>query len=131
MTFQNELQKSLVVSLTTLLDSLGVDYFFGGSRRFGYFVYDSDVDIFLSSSCEKNQQKIIDTIEEAGFVLNESFTHDPEYGDRVYRIMDFIHLVFIEDEYLFLANKMNHISIERMIDENPMTITVNVIIYSD
>ena len=124
MTFQNKLQRNLVAALTDLLDSLKIEYFFGGSRRFGYFIANSDVDIFLSVSCEKDQERIIEFIRRSGLILDESAEHDPEYGDEVYKILGFIHLVFVKDEHLFLANKMNHSSVKRMIDKNPILLDI-------
>jgi hypothetical protein len=103
-----------------------LDYFMGGSQRFGYNNDDSDIDFFINIKEEGYSESISDNLMK--FLYNNGFnqvdnTNHGAYSfvDRLFIHYQFkIHILIIKNNFYFENLKQDHNRIEIFLNNNPV-----------
>lgn len=123
MNFSSDIQACTVNLITNIIQGSGREYFFGGSRRFGFEFPRSDVDILVYDSCDLNlSSDLIETFASSGMPFVK--VSGDKYGKDlvVYDLMGFIHIILFDDWNTFLAHRYNHDEVEKRVRANPVLI---------
>jgi len=123
MNFNSDLQSTVVTIVTNLIQGSGREYFFGGSRRFGFCFPESDVDILVYDSSDLDlPSNLIEALASSGMPFVK--VGGDNYGKElvVYEVMGFIHLILFDDWHTFIAHRYNHDEVEKKVRANPVLI---------
>ena len=127
----NPINKGIANTFIKLLEAEKIEYFIGGSYRFGYFTQKSDLDIFISFKDETEREKL--------YKFLNHLNIEKDFGKIVYpkdiivfRGFNFLNIFILNStkwienyDYNFkLANKLETVSLE---EHNNLIITITIL----
>ena len=105
---------SVIEGLKKYFKDHEIEYFFGGSRRFGYATQSSDIDIFVKSADTGLKQMLLD----AGFI--QITTNIDQYPEVLFRFRNFIDIVLVNDPHRYHKLDRKHVEVDLLVSNNPI-----------
>ena len=116
-TLQDEMYAGILLSIEQYLDRKEIDFFVGGSRRFGYSGNKSDLDIFIDASDHSKMELLLEEFRWSGIVLGSNSAHDL-YPDTVFSWYGKVHFILMSYRHSFSLLKDEHDDLEHYLKIN-------------
>ena len=98
------------------------DNFLGGSRRFGYDIFGSDVDLFVLIEKEDERYSFMSELKDLKFTQTDKHGDYPEsaWSDP----SKLIHVVIFEDKVKFNSLHADHQNLDYFFNDNPICLKI-------
>ena len=110
----DQIFKGVLQGVSNWLEVNNIEFFLGGSRRFGYETYESDLDIFVLQVGEEEKKDFRIEMKDSGF----GHLNSADYPYETFSFKGIIHIIMVDDADEFRRISRQHNEVEDMVSRN-------------